>query len=100
MIEKRLLCLEWIENLCFPKKQNKYVYLDKDKKWLFCYKKREIIEHKDCDFYEHNLECKKNGYYWGRTHSDSSLAGWSYVGESASILNECKYCLEEQYESA
>lgn len=81
----------------FPKfSKRKYVYLDKDKKWLFCFKKREIIEYKDCDFYEHNLECDKNKDYWGRTHSDSSMAMWCYLTESCSILNECKYCLEQK----
>lgn len=76
--------------------KKKYVYLDKDKKWLFCFKKREIIEHKDCDYYEHNLECEKNGDYWGRTHRDGSLSGRKYVGDSTGILNECKYCLKEK----
>lgn len=82
--------------LYFPKKQSKYVYLDKDKKYVFCYKKHSIIEHKDCDYYEHNLECDKNKDYWGRTHSDSSRASWVYAYESGSVLNECKYCLEER----
>lgn len=78
------------------KKISKYVYLSKDKKWLFCFKKRKVIEHKDCDYYEHNLECKKNNDPWGRTHSDGSLSGRRYVGDSTSILNECKYCLEQR----
>lgn len=72
-----------------------YVYLDKDKRWLFCYKKKAIIEHKDCDYYEHNKKCYNHEIdYRKRTHSQSKYAGYSIVGESAPILNECKYCLE------
>ena len=81
----------------FPqKKQSKYVYLDKDKKYVFCYKKHGIIEHKDCDYYEHNLECDKNENYWGRTHRDSSMSGTKYADDIAPILNECKYCLRKK----
>lgn len=89
--------LKWIKNLCVPKKQNKYVYLDKEKRWIFCYKKCAIIEHKDCDFYEHNLKCYNDEIdYSKRTHSDSSYAGWRYAYEGGSVLNECKYCLKER----
>ena len=73
-----------------------YVYLPKDKKWLFCFKKRKVIEHKDCDYYEHNLECKKNNDPWNRTHSSHTTAGWIYSTESTSVLNECKHCLEQR----
>lgn len=87
----------WID-LILGKSKNKYkyVYLPKDKKWLFCFKKRKVIEHKDCDYYEHNLECEKNHDVWGRTHRSSSYKGSQYVGDSCSILNECKYCLEQR----
>lgn len=75
----------WIDTLLGKSKDKyKYVYLPKDKKWLFCFKKRKVIEHKDCDFYGH------------RTHRNSSRKGVRYVGESCSVLNECKYCLEER----
>ena len=77
-------------------RKTKHVYLDKRKNWIFCYKKCRIIEHNDCDYYEHNLECDKNKDYWSRTHSDSSRAGWKYADENGSVLNECKYCLEER----
>lgn len=79
----------------FKKSDRKYVYLDKNKEWLFCFKKQMVIEHKNCDYYEHNLECEKNMDYWHRTHSDSSYAGYSYLNDPDSILNECKYCLVE-----
>lgn len=87
----------WIDTfLGKSKNDKKYVYLPKDKKWLFCFKKRKVIEHEDCDYYEHNLECEKNNDAWGRTHRRSTRLGSSYVGDSCSILNECKYCLEEK----
>ena len=87
----------WIDSfLNKSKNKYKYVYLPKDEKWLFCFKKRRVIKHKDCDYYEHNLECEKNDDPWGRTHTSHSCKGSSYVGESCSTLNECKYCLEER----
>lgn len=76
--------------------KRKYVYLDKDKEWLFCFKKREIIEHKDCDYYEHNLECKKNNDPWNRTHSSHTVAGWCYATDHHPVLNQCRYCLDER----
>ena len=80
------------------KRVGKYVCLPKDKSWLFCFKKKCIIEHKDCDYYEHNLECDRNNDYWNRTHTDSSIQGYRIVGEPYSVLNECDYCLEQAKE--
>lgn len=86
------MLMDWFKT----RRKDKYVYLPKDKKWLFCFKKRKVIEHKDCDYYEHNLECKKNNDPWNRTHSSHTTAGWIYSTESTSVLNECKHCLEQR----
>ena len=72
------------------------MYLDKNKEYLFCFKKRKIIEHKDCDYYEHNRRCEKNKDYLHRTHSTGSVSGWNYVNEPTPLLNECEYCLKEK----
>lgn len=79
------------------KRNGEYVCLPKDKKWIFCFKRKGIIEHKDCDYYEHNLKCKKNGDYWNMTHTDSSICSWYYPTTDCGdgILNECKHCLKE-----
>ena len=71
------------------------VYLNPDIDYVFCYLKETIIEEKDCDYYEHNLECDKNRDFFGRTHTKGSMAGYRVRGISESILNSCNYCLEK-----
>jgi hypothetical protein len=72
------------------------VYLNPDIDYVFCYLKETIIEEKDCDCYEHNLECDKNHDILGRTHLKGSSSGRAYAyRDSDPILNSCKYCLEQ-----
>ena len=71
-----------------------YVWLSKDKDYIYCFKREDTIEQKDCDYYEHNLECDKNNDLWGRTHSKRTCAGYKYADTAGSVLNSCKYCIK------
>lgn len=64
------------------------VRLRKDKNYVYCYLREDIILDENCDCYEQ------------RTYRRSSYAGYSYAGEAGSILNSCDDCLREaeQYE--
>lgn len=79
----------------------KRIRLRKDKDYVYCFKREKlgrqpIIEEKDCDFYEHNIECDKKHDVFGRTHRKGTLAGYRYHGESGNVLNSCKYCLDQE----
>lgn len=74
---------------------DKYVVLPKNKIYVFCFKKKKIIEDEECDYYEHNLECDKKHDVWHRTHRGSSLSGRREIGVKHSMLNECAYCIKE-----
>ena len=71
------------------------VYLDPDIDYVFCFLKETVIEEKNCDYYEHNLECDRKHDVFGRTHRKGSLAGYCERGRPGSILNSCKYCLKK-----
>lgn len=72
------------------------VKLRKDTDYVFCFKRAEVIEDEQCDYHEQNLKCDKVEDYFDRTHRRSKYAGYSIQGVSEPILNECKYCLEEE----
>jgi len=76
------------------------VKLRKDKEYVFCFLRAEIIEEEQCNYYEHNLKCDENEDFWGRTHSRGTNAGYGIISVAEPILKECKYCLEkeEKYE--
>lgn len=73
-----------------------YTYLRKDKDYVYCFKREQVIEEEDCDYYEHNLECDKNNDFWGRTHRKRTLAGYSVQGVNGSFINDCRYCLKNE----
>lgn len=75
-----------------------FVYLKKDKDYVYCFKREDVIAEEDCDYYEHNLECDKNNDFWGRTHSKGTLAGYGVQGVNGSFIKDCKYCLKEKQE--
>ena len=77
------------------KKQVDTVTLPDDKDFVFCFKKKDIILDEECDFYKHNKECDKNGNLQGRTHLKHTMSGASRQNDNLSLLNECKYCLED-----
>ena len=83
-----------IGKLLKKNKEITHVYLDPEIDYVFCFKKETIIEEKDCDMYEYNLECDKNNDFWGRTHMKGSLDGTVIRGRG-NKLNECSYCLEK-----
>lgn len=76
------------------------VILRKDKDYVYCFLKEEIIEEEKCNHYEHNLKCDENDDFWGRTHLKGSDAGYSIQNNPGTVLNSCEYCLreEEEYE--
>lgn len=71
------------------------MFLPKGEKWIFCFKRRNIITHQECDYYEHNKKCDEKGDVWGRTHSSHTISGRQYVTDCCSILNECDYCIKQ-----
>lgn len=73
-----------------------YVDIPKDGDYVVCFKKKMIIEDRECDYYLHNKECDKKGDYWGRTHRKSSDSGTTFQGDYIPILNECNYCEEHE----
>lgn len=83
-----------IGNLLKRNKEITHVYLDPEIDYVFCFKKETVIEEKDCDMYEYNLECDKNDDFWGRTHRKGSLSG-AFISGRGSMLNECDYCLKK-----
>lgn len=78
----------------FSRKRNNTVVLDKDKDYVFCFKKKAVILDSECDMYEHNKNCDANDDFWGRTHFKGSSSGVC-VGKHV-LLNECKYCLRKR----
>lgn len=72
-----------------------YIYLKKDKDYVYCFLREQVIEEEDCDFYEHNLECDKKNDAWGRTHRKGTLAGYTVHGQPGNFINDCRYCLEK-----
>ena len=83
-----------IGNLLKKNKEITHVYLDPEIDYVFCFKKETVIEEKDCDMYEYNLECEKNDDFWSRTHMKGSCSGARIRGRG-DMLNECEYCLEK-----
>lgn len=77
-----------------------YVWLNKEKDYIYCFKRESILEEEDCDMYKYNLECDEKNDFWGRTHRKGTLAGYNYRGVSDSVLNSCNFCVEnnEKYE--
>lgn len=71
-----------------------WVYLDKNKDYVYCFKREGIIEEQECDYYEHNIECDNNGEILKRTHLRGTLAGYKVIGVPGSIMKGCKYCLK------
>ncbi len=82
----------------FPKKEKETVTLPADKNYVICHKKEKIIIDEECDNYEHNKKCDETGDVIHRTHHKSSHAGYRYRGITGSVLNQCRYCLENQKE--
>lgn len=73
------------------------VRLRKDKNYVYCYLREDIILDEDCNCYEQNRKVDNN---WvkdirGRTHRRSSNAGYGYAYKAGSVLNSCDYCLKE-----
>jgi len=71
-----------------------YVYLDKNKDYVYCFKRESIIEEEECDYYDYNVECVYNGERHKRTHIRGTLAGYKVRGISGSMMQSCKYCLK------
>lgn len=71
-----------------------YVYLDKNKDYVYCFKRESILEEEECDYYDHNVECDKKNDFWGRTHRKGTLAGYKVRGISGKMMQSCKYCLK------
>lgn len=84
----------------FPKKEKETITLPTDKNYVICHKKEKIITDEECDNYEHNKKCDETGDIIHRTHHKSSHAGYRYKGRgpAGSVLNQCRYCLENQKE--
>lgn len=74
------------------------VRLNKNKDYVYCFLKEEIIEEEKCNHYEHNLKCEENGDYWGRTHRKGSDSGIGIQGKTGPVLNSCNYCLRQEEE--
>ena len=72
------------------------VKLRKDKDYVYCYLKERIIQEEDCDYYEHNMGCDRNGDFWGRTHRKGSNSGICCTSYKEPLLNSCQHCLEEE----
>ena len=77
------------------KKEITHVYLDENTDYVFCFKRRDIIEDVDCDYHEHNKKMEKQGEIFKMTHSIRTMSGRKYRGDSCSILNECDYCIKK-----
>ncbi len=75
-----------------------YIWLPKDKDYIYCFKRESVMEQQYCDYYEHNLECDKNNDFWGRTHSKHTCAGYTYANVAGSVLNSCDYCIKNAEE--
>lgn len=72
-----------------------YVYLDKNKDYVYCFKREGIIEEEECDYYDHNVECDNNRkIYHKRTHLKGTLAGYSVRGIIGNMMQSCRYCVE------
>jgi len=76
-------------------KEVTHVFLDGDIDYVFCFKRKTIIEDKECDYHEFNLQKKNEGKYFEMTHSIRSNSGRKYVNDASPILNECDYCLKK-----
>ena len=72
-----------------------HVYLDKNKDYVYCFLREQVIEESVCDYYEHNCECDKNDDFWGRTHPKHTIAGYRVYEFSGNFLNDCRYCLDK-----
>lgn len=77
------------------RKEIEYVYLDGNIDYVFCFKRKTVIEEENCDYYEYNRKCEQAHDYLHRTHRKGSNGGGHYVGDSTPILNECDYCLKQ-----
>ena len=64
------------------KKEITHVYLDENTDYVFCFKRRDIIEDVDCDYHEHNKKMEKQGEIFKMTHSIRTMSGRKYQGDS------------------
>lgn len=71
------------------------VRLRKDKNYVYCYLREDIIWDEDCNCYEQNRKVDNMKDIVGRTHRRSSHAGYGYAYKAGSVLNSCDYCLKE-----
>ena len=84
-----------IEN---PFKRNgiTHVYLDEDIDYVFCFKRKTIIEDTECDYHEYNKEMENQGEIFKMTHLIRTGAGIKLVGPNGGhMLNECDYCIKK-----
>lgn len=81
----------------FNKKNKiKYVYLDKDIDYIFCFKEKSVIEDSDCDYHEYNVKCFNDNKVYAMTHSIHTESGCRCRGDVTPLLNECDYCLKKK----
>ena len=76
------------------------VKLRKDRDYVYCFLREQVIFEEDCDMYEHNRICDEKNDVWSRTHCKGTLAGYKYQGVAGNVLNSCKYCLNAKEEYA
>ena len=73
----------------------KKVWLLKDRDYVYCFLREKVIFEEECNHYEDNLKCDENDDFWSRTHRKGTRAGYCYAEVSGSVLNSCKFCLED-----
>ena len=78
-----------------PFKKNKvitHVYLDEDIDYVFCFKRKTIIEDTDCDYHEYNKEMENQDEIFRMTHIIGTGSGICIRGPNGGQkLNECDY---------